>query len=66
MFKKKTLFDNVSVIEAKPIIESMIPDVEKCENIQRRHNKANNDGKNKKIIAIKTKHPRFEFYVGLQ
>lgn len=26
MFKKKTLFDNVSVIEAKPIIESMIDD----------------------------------------
>ena len=25
-FKKKTLFDNVSVIEAKPIIESMIDD----------------------------------------
>lgn len=26
MFKKKTLFDNVSVIEAKPIIENMIDD----------------------------------------
>ena len=26
MFKKKTLFDNVSVLEAKPIIESMIDD----------------------------------------
>ena len=26
MFKKKTLFDNVSVIEAKPIIESIIDD----------------------------------------
>lgn len=26
MFKKKTLFDNISVIEAKPIIESMIDD----------------------------------------
>ena len=26
MFRKKTLFDNVSVIEAKPIIESMIDD----------------------------------------
>lgn len=26
IFKKKTLFDNVSVIEAKPIIESMIDD----------------------------------------
>lgn len=26
MFKRKTLFDNVSVIEAKPIIESMIDD----------------------------------------
>ena len=26
MFKKKTLFDNVSVIDAKPIIESMIDD----------------------------------------
>lgn len=25
-FKKKTLFDNVSVIDAKPIIESMIDD----------------------------------------
>lgn len=26
MFKQKTLFDNISVIEAKPIIESMIDD----------------------------------------
>ena len=26
IFRKKTLFDNVSVIEAKPIIESMIDD----------------------------------------
>lgn len=26
MFKKKTLFDNVSVLEAKPAIESMIDD----------------------------------------
>lgn len=26
MFRKKTLFDNVSIIEAKPIIESMIDD----------------------------------------
>lgn len=26
MFRKKTLFDNISVLEAKPIIESMIDD----------------------------------------